>query len=194
MKKLLGIMALGLLLSLNAKADSIKDFSIEGISLGDSALDFFDKKELKKYTRTHKSKVYDKYCSDKFDTYEDGICFYTKGNDKSYIIESIAGFQRFQKNTNIELCYIEQDKVDKEIAKLFPNTKREVYEYKNPIDRSGQSKERDIVYVFDDGSEAGTACLAWGKKWLKKNPKSATHLQVFLDTKEYAKWLKDGMK
>ena len=31
-------------------------------------------------------------------------------------------------------------------------------------------------------------------EWLKKNPKSATHLQVFLDTKEYAKWLKDGMK
>ena len=200
MKKILSIVVLGLLLSGNAYADNIKDFQIEGISLGDSALDYFEKKELKKLTRTNKSKVYDKYCSNesqkisqKFTTYEKGICFYTKRNDKSYIIKSIAGFQDFP--NNIAACYNEQDNVDKEIRKLFPNTKREVYdEYKNPIDRSGQSTERDIVYVFNDGSEAGTACLKWGKKWLKKNPKSSTHLQVFLDTKEYVKWLKDGMK
>ena len=193
MKKLLGIVVLGLLLSFNAYADNIKDFQIEGISLGDSALDYFEKKELKKQTRTNKSKIYDKYCSQKFTTYENGICFYTKKSDKSYVIESIAGFQNFP--NDIAACYKEQDSVDKEIAKLFSNTKREVYdEYKNPIDRSGQSTERDIVYVFNDGSEAGTACLKWGKKWLKKNPKSSTHLQVFLDTKEYAKWLKDGMK
>ena len=192
MKNFLGIVVLSLFLSFNANADNIKDFQIEGISLGDSALDYFEKKELKKQTRTNKSKIYDKYCSQKFTTYENGICFYTKRNDKSFIIESIAGFQNFP--NDIAACYKEQDSVDKEIAKLFPNAKRNVYEYKNPIDRSGQSNERDIVYVFDDGSEAGTACLEWGKKWLKKNPKSSTHLQVFLDTKEYAKWLKDGMK
>lgn len=193
MKKLLVFVVLGLLLSFNVNAIDIRDFQIEGISLGDSALDFFEKKELKKLTRTNKSKVYDKYCSQKFTTYENGICFYTKKNDKLYIIESIAGFENFP--NNIAACYNEQNNVDKEIRKLFPNTKRVVYdEYKNPIDRSGQSTERDIVYLFNDGSEAGTACLKWGKKWLKKNPKSSTHLQVFLDTKEYAKWLKDGMK
>jgi hypothetical protein len=192
-KKLLVFVVLGLLLSFNVNAIDIRDFQIEGISLGDSALDFFEKKELKKLTRTNKSKVYDKYCSQKFTTYENGICFYTKKNDKLYIIESIAGFENFP--NNIAACYNEQNNVDKEIRKLFPNTKRVVYdEYKNPIDRSGQSTERDIVYLFNDGSEAGTACLKWGKKWLKKNPKSSTHLQVFLDTKEYAKWLKDGMK
>ena len=192
MKKLLGIVVLGLIMNLNASADNIKDFQIEGISLGDSALDYFEKKELKKQTRTNKSKIYDKYCSQKFTTYENGICFYTKRNDKSFIIESIAGFQNFP--NDIAACYKEQDSVDKEIAKLFSNAKRNVYEYKNQIDPSGQSNERDIVYVFEDGSEAGTACLEWGKKWLKKNPNSSTHLQVFLDTKEYAKWLKDGMK
>ena len=200
MKKLLGIIVLGLLLSFNANADNIKDFQIEGISLGDSALDYFEKKELKKLTRTNKSKVYDKYCSNesqkisqKFTTYEKGICFYTKRNDKSYIIESIAGFKDFP--NNIAACYNEQDDIDKEFRKLFSNAKREVYdEYKHPSDRSGQSTEGDIIYLFNDGSESGTACIKWGKKWLKKNPKSSTHLQVFLDTKEYAKWLKDGMK
>ena len=44
MKKLLGIVVLGLIMNLNASADNIKDFQIEGISLGDSALDYFEKK------------------------------------------------------------------------------------------------------------------------------------------------------
>ena len=73
-------MVLGLFLSFNSNADNIKDFQIEGISLGDSALDYFEKKELKKLTRTNKSKVYDKYCSNesqktsqKFTNYEKGI-------------------------------------------------------------------------------------------------------------------------
>ena len=192
MKKLLGIIVLGLLLSFNANADDIKDFQIEGISLGDSALDYFDKKELKKVKNQTPSKFYDKFCSKKFSTYEDGICFYTKKKDKSYIIVSIAGFQRFP--NDIESCYKEQIRIDKEIGELFSKSKRNIYEYKNPIDRSGQSTEKDIVYTLEDGSEAGTACLNWGKKYLKKYPNSSISLQVFLDTKEYAKWLKDGMK
>ena len=48
MKKLLGIVVLGLLLSSNAYADNIGDFQIEGISIGDSILDYYSKKEIKK--------------------------------------------------------------------------------------------------------------------------------------------------
>jgi hypothetical protein len=43
-KKLLVFVVLGLLLSFNVNAIDIRDFQIEGISLGDSALDFFEKK------------------------------------------------------------------------------------------------------------------------------------------------------
>ena len=129
MKKLLGIVVLGLLLSGNANADNVKNFQIEGISLGDSALDYFEKKELKKLTRTNKSKVYDKYCSNesqkisqKFTTYEKGICFYTKRKDKLFIIESIAGFQSYPED--IDACYVEQVNIDKELSSLFNNAKR----------------------------------------------------------------------
>ena len=40
-------MVLGLLLSGNAYADNIKDFQIEGISLGDSALKHYSENEIK---------------------------------------------------------------------------------------------------------------------------------------------------
>lgn len=175
-----------------SKADDIRDFQIEGISLKDSALKHFKKNEFNLSNKNNSSDIYDKYCPRIYKTYSDGICYYTKKNDKKFTIESIAGFIPFP--NNIKACHTKQIEIDKKIESLFPNTQKNIYEYKNPADRSGQSFERDIIYTFKDGSEAGTACLEWGKKYKKKYPNAQNHLQVFLDTKEYAKWLKDGMK
>ena len=46
MKKLLWILVLGLLLSTSAYTDDIKDFQIEEISIGDSALNYFSETQL----------------------------------------------------------------------------------------------------------------------------------------------------
>ena len=46
MKKLLGIVVLGLLLSTSAYTDNIKDFQFEEISIGDSALNYFSETQL----------------------------------------------------------------------------------------------------------------------------------------------------
>ena len=46
MKKILGIVFLGFLLSTSAHSDNIKDLEIENISIGDSALDYFNETEL----------------------------------------------------------------------------------------------------------------------------------------------------
>ena len=46
MKKILWIVFLGLFLSTSAHADNIKDYKIENISIGDSALDYFNETEL----------------------------------------------------------------------------------------------------------------------------------------------------
>ena len=46
MKKILGIVVLSLLVSTSAYADDIKDFEIESISIGDSALDYFTEYEI----------------------------------------------------------------------------------------------------------------------------------------------------
>ena len=50
------ILALVLIISLQSwtKADDIRDFQIEGMSIGDSALDFFSKLEIKKNERKYK--------------------------------------------------------------------------------------------------------------------------------------------
>ena len=51
MKKLLGIVVLGLLLTLSAKADDIRDFEIEGMSIGDSLLDYVREDKIKENSK-----------------------------------------------------------------------------------------------------------------------------------------------
>ena len=46
MKKLLAIVVLGLLLINPSQADDISDFQIDGMSIGDSLLDYISKKEI----------------------------------------------------------------------------------------------------------------------------------------------------
>ena len=54
MKKLLAILILVLTLQTPSWADDIRDFQIEGMSIGDSALDFFSAAELKKRVQYYK--------------------------------------------------------------------------------------------------------------------------------------------
>ena len=46
MKKILGIVFLSFFLSTSVHSDNIKNFKIENISIGDSALDYFNETEL----------------------------------------------------------------------------------------------------------------------------------------------------
>ena len=48
MKNLLGVVVLGLFLITPSWADDITDFQIEGMSVGDSLLDYVSKEEIKK--------------------------------------------------------------------------------------------------------------------------------------------------
>ena len=58
MKRLLLILILTFSFQTLAKADDIKDFQIEGMSIGDSALDYFSKDQITKNSRNYyKNKV-----------------------------------------------------------------------------------------------------------------------------------------
>ena len=48
MKKFLWIMVLGLFLITSSRADNLSDFQIEGMSIGDSLLDYFSEKVIEK--------------------------------------------------------------------------------------------------------------------------------------------------
>ena len=127
MKKLLGIVVLSLLLSLSAKADDIRDFEIEGIALGDSALQFFSKNQIIKNSRDNHY-VDNKYTpvqNDYFDFFQtyDAVDFNFKTNDSKFIIESLSGIINYQ-NKPIENCYAKMKEIISDLDAEFSNLEK----------------------------------------------------------------------
>ena len=85
-----------------SQADDIRDFEIEGMSIGDSLLDYFSEKEIKsrkKWFYPKSKKYYRINILNKFEEY-DHVTFHIKEDDKKYIIESIKGVKYFLNNYN----------------------------------------------------------------------------------------------
>ena len=101
-----------------SQADDIRDFQIEGISIGDSVLDHSKIKNFQKFI-PYKSKKYQggfkKINSDIYDSLQ---FFYIK-KDKNKNLENISGNKYFP--NNIKECLKKKKKIENEVSKLFPN-------------------------------------------------------------------------
>ena len=109
------------------KADDIKDFEIEGLSVGSSLLDHFSLKKIKAsvvdwYDDLEKNRyVAFAFDSPNFETY-DFVDIWTKYNDEKYLIDTIAGVIYFGENKpikSIENCYQEQKNIADELSQIF---------------------------------------------------------------------------
>ena len=127
MKKLLGILVLGLFLITPSRADDIRDFEIEGISLGDSLLEYVSKEELKRYKA-------DYYKDDTYDSvtiypnrtsvnikFYDTLVLSYKNNDDKFSIVGLSGIIRYA--NNIDECFVKMKEVINDLAKTFVNIK-----------------------------------------------------------------------
>jgi len=170
------------------KADDIRDFQIEGISIGDSLLDFFTKNEIKK---SPKSKQYKdkKYVTATFydlnSEYYDAINISFKKKDKQYIIQGVSGSKDY--NNNIDECYKKQNEVFNELKTLFKNAVNTENKLRK-IQWSQTATTNQSYMKFKDGSFAGVQCFKYGKDDKKKyNIKDLMRVSLF--TKEYNYWL-----
>ena len=87
-------------------ADDISDFEIEGMSIGDSLLDYFSKKEIKDNTNTnyYTNNTYTSVSFNKLPVFEiyESVEFNYKTDDEKYIIAAIVGGLFCEEN--IEKC------------------------------------------------------------------------------------------
>ena len=95
MNRLLLILILTLSFQNLSRADDIRDFQIEGMSIGDSLLDYFNEKDIKNrkkviYPNSDKYYVISFPKQDFYETYE-VTQFMLKKNDVKYIIQSVSG-------------------------------------------------------------------------------------------------------
>jgi hypothetical protein len=105
MKRLLLILILTFSFQTLSKADDIRDFQIEGISLGDSLLNFLNFDEIQSLYSSHTSgsKKYIRYYEVKKANNYDGMDVWVLLNDNKFIIHSLTGFIDYP--NNIKDCY-----------------------------------------------------------------------------------------
>ena len=138
MKRLLLIFILTFSFQSLTKADDISDFEIEGISIGDSALDHYTKNELNNGIKSYypNKKFYLMDFKTKGSSY-DGIQLAFKQNDKTFKIYSISGAIFFI-NKPFKDCLKRQKEITKEITNKFDNIKvKDGPIYDHPADKTG---------------------------------------------------------
>ena len=85
-----------------SKADDIRDFQIEGMSIGNSLLDTISAKEIENKDKKYHYSTKDYYqiaIYDNLNVYE-LVTIHLKSNDKKYIIENISGVLEFKEKNN----------------------------------------------------------------------------------------------
>ena len=189
MKRLLLIIILTFSFQTWAKADDVRDLEIEGISLGDSLLEFFDEKTIKKGIRNHSYaddtffdvEIYDQTS---FNNYEN-VSFSLKKNDQKYKIYQIVGFNIYK--TNIEECLNQVDIISKNISGVLKNTDKVKSTHNHDGDPTGNSKVKQIVYWHKSGS-VFIECVNWSEK-ITKEKNWGDNLSVGVAVSEFDTWL-----
>ena len=167
-------------------ADDIRDFQIEGINIGDSALDYFSEEEINNNS-VHwwpSDKTYTQVIFSGVELYNE-VFFSYKTGDKKYIIYSLSGNILFD---NINDCYKKQKEIDQEFSEMFKSAKRSSATYVYPKERFGNSQSKQIFYDFESKDGIVLEC----KDWENKNQTEGfrDQLNISLDTKQFSIWLK----
>ena len=175
-----------------AKADDIRDFQIEGMSIGDSLLDYFSEEEIK----TEEKKAYvwkTKFIINGFYKYSsfkiyDKVQVTYKKIDKQYLLHALDGKIYYKKN--IKECYKKKDEIVKDISEVLKDSakKHDAGTKKHEADKSGNSKSTVVEFWFDNGDLARVICTDWSKK-LENEKNYWDGLSVVLNSKEYADFL-----
>ena len=170
MKRLLLILILTFSFQTLVKADDIKNFEIEGISIGDSALDYFKKKQLddKSYTFGTNDKYLTSYFyKSEFQNYDAVEVTYLK-NDKNYIIKRISGGNIV---SSLDECKTKYNKIKKDLNSYFKDADSINDEGSHPSDTTGKSKYFRTSYSINPNSnyfEIETSCIFYEGEAAKK--------------------------
>ena len=179
MKKLFIIIIIFISFQSWTKADDISDFEIEGISIGDSLLDFYSSEEInnagdnsydttKFITRTFRLEKSGRY---------DFVQISFKASVKK-IIHGINGVVNYE--NNFQECHKPMKKIVSELTLLFPSAEKKdwgKYEF---------SKGHYFPVTFDlsDLSRVMVACYNWNEE-----SNTIDTLKVTLFSDEYQKFL-----
>ena len=177
-------------------AEDISDYQIEGISIGDSALDHLSEdliiNEIKRTSEHYKylnnpDKFGEIYIRDgNFNTYSQ-ISIFVKRDDEIYKIFMIRGMITFDVLSD---CLDLQKEIEMEFDNLFNNYEKTDYIYSPILDPSGKSKKHDVYFDFPNGDNITLQCSDWSEK-IKQENNWVSGISVALVTNEFNDWISD---
>ena len=172
------------------KADDIRDFQIEGMSIGDSALDYFSKADIKRNNKNwyknnkFSSSEFSNFRTSHFGKTYDVVQISYISSDNKYILQAVTGIISYR--YNIKDCYKKMDKIVEEVSEIFKDhaRKTEKLVQKHNADKSGKSKTTSVDFYFDSGDRMYVSCFDWSTE-IGYND----NLRLHLGTKEFKDFL-----
>ena len=183
MNRLLLVLILTFSFQTLTKADDIRDFQIEGISIGDSALDFYTKEKITEYYKDWYEPKYSVAAIEEQRGIYDEIQLVYERNNSEYKIVAISAL----KYSDMKFCNIKMDEISDEISNIFGKDvkKSKKKTKKHRSDKSGKSKVTDIFFKLKkEKDEIVVACYDWSKKmeyW--------DNLRISIRSSSYTKYL-----
>ena len=155
-----------LLFSSSVVADDISDFEIEGMSVGDSLLDYFSEREIINNTQNNQYPKSDKFIislfvNESFFQIYKTITIKYKKNDNNFIIHNISGGIHY--NDNFNNCLNKMTEVEKDLSILFNKAEKRKGSKKHSYDKSGKSIIHAIEYDLELGGTIQIKCTDWSE-------------------------------
>ena len=175
MKKILWIVLLFFFLNVKAYTDNITDFNIENISIGDSALDYFNEPQIVNSELDWFNYSYKEYSTSLLPGkgIYDWFKLTYKSNDDYFKILGIVGIIVKNKYDSKE-CNNQLDTTALEISRIFENTQQGKKQMFNIVydpskifqktNSNGKSTATSILFDFNNGGEIILSCYDMEKK------------------------------
>jgi hypothetical protein len=168
-----------------SQANDIRDFQIEGMSVGDSLLDYMSKLEVdnSKAFFYPKSKKFKEISVNKELSIYNMLTASIKVSDKKYIIYSMMADLFFR--NNFEDCLKKKDEVLADIKNTLGSFEKiKDSHYKRSLDKSGKSYDKSTTIYFNNGDNIRIICTNWADAM-----NLTDRLTVAINTKEFYDWM-----
>ena len=190
MNRLLLILILTFSYQTLTKADDISDFQIEGMSVGDSLLDYFSKEQIQTSYQNasyYKDKIFAIIFVKKDSINYNRIQVTLKPDDQNYEIFGLQGIIDFDKK--IDECNKQKKLIIQDLEQAFSNFVRDDDDKLYAADSSGDSFMYTSWFFLNSGGFFSVSCTKMGNEVRKKNGWT-DELSVAVTTEELENFLR----
>ena len=198
-----------LLFSSSVVADDISDFEIEGISIGNNALEYLSEEEIFEQIEANKEdyeflkdpykfvelKIYN-LNNKEFTNYDfmsffiktDSVNKYLTNKNEKFKIYAIRGMIKY--NGDLDGCIKKRNEIEDVLSQMFKNSKKTETEFNHSVDPTGNSKVYAIYFVLESVGEVAIDCMDFEETFRKKR-EWAEGLTVAISTVEWDNWIRN---